>query len=220
MKARFFNIHNIKFSALKEGTLRYSTLAQAQNELNSLKTQYITSRKSEPNKTSFIIFWIYNYELTEEEIEQGYIGNFAKIMIKMLANKLYTLVIEKFPEEVRCHPQKKRDTHHLHPNFGHPIIRSVKKGKKYQNEKDAQYQLERLHIEHPSTIPATRNKLYLMIYSKCDTPPIKKFILEVKYDGDKFFLNLTENPEQGKLSRYKFDEVLDTISSYLLPHCH
>jgi hypothetical protein len=216
-KSAYPKISDKIFSAIREGLYRYSNLEEAENALNSLKERYIIStKKSDLDSTSSVVFWIHDYELTDDEVEKGHKGNFAKVSIKMLQNNFYTLLMEKIPEEeLRLHPQRRRPKA-PHPNKGHPVIRSALKNKRFQKEKDALYELEKLHIEYPnSTIPA-ENKLYLMIYSKEFRPPVKKHVLEVKEDDSgEFFLDLRENKDH-KLPKHKFDEVFDTISSYLV----
>lgn len=219
----YASINKIKFRAIKAGNLRYSNFEQAKEELDSLKQKYLRSdKKSDPNSTSSVVFWVDGYKLTNDEVQKGFVGNFAKVFIKQLPDSLYTILMEKIPEELGFHPKNRKweIREDFYPNRSHPTLRLAEKKEKFQKEEDAQNELEKLHLKFPkSAVPATKNKLYLKIYSRQfkKSKNVKKFILEVKKDeSGEFFLDLRENLTKGLSVKYKFDEVLDTISSYLV----
>ncbi len=171
--------------AVTENLLRLATEQQAIDWLNSLERMFIISKNQieatgTSNKKSLLL-WIKNYDITKEEKEKGYLGNFAVITYKQY-NQKWTLYPTKMFVDVAQHPQRKYVNTSQHPNWGHPILRSIKKKKTYQTLEEAQRDLEKLHEQFPTATIPTKKCLYVMIFSRDDDQekPLHKYVLEVK----------------------------------------
>ncbi|MCB2082094.1 MAG: hypothetical protein KDD76_05605 [Rickettsiales bacterium] len=180
------------------GMFRFSDKVQAIKQLDALKERFIISKDQEENAAHpSLRMWIKDYQVTTAEKSKGYTGNYAIIRCKELEGKKYTLYAEKEEVDYKYHPQKKRRKQ-KHPDWGHPMLRQVKKGLVYTDVEEARAVLMKLHEDFPEvTIPLT-NKLYVIIYSKQYKPPIRKFVLEIKIpeDGVGFYIDHYENTYQ------------------------
>lgn len=213
---RYANYKQPTIEAIQIGEFSFSNINEAKHRLKIIKQTFTISRKADREDDMSTIMWISGFEVTDEERQKGYKGNFGKITVEALPNGRYTLKLVKIIEDLRHHPAKKK-MNMPHPDWGHPILRSIKKKIKYLSEKDAWLDLKKLHEEYPNTTIPGPNKLFIQVFSKQYGPtPIKKFILEIQADGDVFIISIKENPTQGRLPRHKVDEVLDTLEDYLL----
>lgn len=166
------------------GTYRFSSEDQARQQLNIFRQHFVLSKhQGGDTQENNILLWIKGYEITSAEKANGWTGNYCAIGIVKKPDGKFSLEAKKLESDLKYHPQRQRPTH-KHPNWGHPILRSVKKKRIYPTVEAAQAELQLLHEEYPEvTIPLT-NKLYLIIYSRQQTPPAQKFVLEVKVDDD------------------------------------
>lgn len=191
---RYATTRHPTVAAVLAGTYRFPDLKGAQHHLHILKTHFVLSRhQSEEAGEKGIIFWVKGFELTPDEKNEGYTGNYAVIAIHKLPDGKYTLRGEKLQSELKFHPQRQRPKH-KHPNWGHPILRSVKKKRIYQTAEAAQAELQLLHSEYPETTIPLTTKLYSIIYSRQQNPPAQKFVLEIKVnDTGGFFIEAVPN---------------------------
>lgn len=166
------------------GTYRFASEEQARQQLNIFRQHFVLSKhQGADSHENNILLWIKGYEVTTAEKANGWTGNYCAIGIVKKPDGKFSLEAKKLESDLKFHPQRQRPTH-KHPNWGHPILRSVKKKRIYATVEAAQAELQLLHEEYPEvTIPLT-NKLYLIIYSRQQTPPAQKFVLEVKVDDD------------------------------------
>lgn len=166
------------------GTYRFASEEQARQQLNIFRQHFVLSKhQGADSHENNILLWIKGYEVTTAEKANGWTGNYCAIGIVKKPDGKFSLEAKKLESDLKFHPQRQRPTH-KHPNWGHPILRSVKKKRIYNTVEAAQAELQLLHEEYPEvTIPLT-NKLYLIIYSRQQTPPAQKFVLEVKVDDD------------------------------------
>jgi hypothetical protein len=171
---------------------RLASVTQAKVKLEMLAEQFVQSRSRPAELQKDAVFlWIRDYEVTEEERKQGFKGHFAVIFYKEIAalrgeKPKYTLYATKIPIELKIHPQKGRKKT-SHPNWGHPILRAIKKGKSYQNIEAAERDLQLIHEEYPTTTIPLGNKLNVMIYSKLYDSSVKKHVLEIKSTAEGIF---------------------------------
>lgn len=174
--------------AVLAGTYRFASEEQARQQLQIFRDHFVLSRhQNEEAGDNGIILWIKGYSVTAEEKKGGYTGNYALIGIVRTPEGKFTLTATKLESELKYHPQRQRPKH-KHPNWGHPILRSVKKKRVYPAVEAAQAELQLLHEEYPEvTIPLT-NKLYLIIYSRQQNPPAQKYVLEIKVGEDGGFV--------------------------------
>ncbi len=198
-RKRYANVQNPTIQAILGGHFRFQTPQQAQKRLDYLRENFIIARLPEdvePDPLQ-VKLWIKGYGLSEQLQREGYLGNYAKIEVVRAKQrdrwtiKAVMLVIDKKYHPQRCQPVRR------HPNWGHPIMRDIKRGRVHKRVKSAQHELKRLHDTFPEvSIPLT-NKMYIMVYQKTTDgkPPIKKWVLEIKAteDGRGFFIDYYEN---------------------------
>lgn len=177
------------------GMFRFPTEEQAKERLNSLREGFILSKQQpEENPESAIVLWVKGFELTDQEIKDGYIGNYALIAIaKTDDGKFYTINTTKLDSELKYHPQRKR-VKHRHPNWGHPILRGIKKGRVYETPEEVNDELQRLHEEYPDISIPCPGKLYIIIYTREKMPPAQKYVLtpKIREEGG-FIIECEEN---------------------------
>lgn len=175
---------NPTIEAIINGLFRLETNDQAIDKITALKENFIISSKLPPSEIEGgIKLWIRGYKITEDEEKEGYLGNYAEISTLELADGKFTITAKKLDIKLKFHPQRKRPKK-KHPDWGHPCMRLIKKGKTFETIEDAQKVLGQLHEEFPNiSIPAV-NKLFVIIYSKAEKPPVQKYILEIAADRD------------------------------------
>lgn len=148
-----------------------------------------------------VIIWLRGYALTPEEEREGFLGNYALVTVKAVQEEKekFTLIATKLAADLKHHPQTKRPKQQ-HPDWGHPILRGVKRKKLYLDVEHAQAELQALHEEYPDvTIPCT-HKLYIIIYDKKlnKVPPVQKWVLTVQPQQDGgYYIVAEENNYQA-----------------------
>ena len=174
---------NPTIEAVINGLFRFDDYQQAKERLEAIRQNFVISAKlpKEEDKENTLKLWIRGYELDEDEEKKGYLGNFALLKIKKLKDEKYTIEAVKQRIAVKYHPQRKRPKR-KHPDWGHPCLRIVKNEKSFETLEDAQKILAQLHEEYPNISIPSVNKLFIIIYSKAEKPPVSKYILEVKPD--------------------------------------
>lgn len=191
---------NPTIEAVINGLFRLENLEQAISKIKALRENFIISSKLPPSKDeNGIKLWIRGYKITKDEEKQGYLGNYAEVTPFKLADGKYTLTAEKQDVKLKFHPQRKRPKK-KHPDWGHPCMRLIKRGKSFETIEDAQRILGQLHEEFPNiSIPAV-NKLFIIIYSNSEKPPVQKYILEIQAcrDGEGFIIEHKPNTYDKK----------------------
>jgi hypothetical protein len=183
-KPKYATLKNPTIEAIIGEHFRFSTPEQAQVRLESLRETFIVSKLPEnvDGNPLELKLWIRGYGLTAESREAGYIGNYAKFEVKPIEKGKWTIAPILLPIDKKYHPQR-RQTPKRHPNWGHPIMRDIQKGRVHKTVESAQNELVRLHEAFPEvSIPLT-NKMYIMVYRKVKEegkPPIEKWVLEIK----------------------------------------
>ncbi len=190
-------ISNPTIEAVCYQLFKFPTEAEAVERLETIKDYFIVSKEQDNETENLSVkIWIKGFMVTEGEEKLGYLGNFALMQYALTEDGKYTLYAEKLEVPLRTHPQK-RYPKHKHPNWGHPVLRKIKKGHVYPTIEDAQADLQRLHEEFPQVSIPTNAKMYIIIYSKDgpeDKRPVKKFILEIQLvDGGGFTIEIKEN---------------------------
>lgn len=183
-KPKYATIKNPTIEAILGEHFRFASAEQAQARLENLRETFIVSKlPAEVDSTPLELkLWIRGYGLTAESREAGYIGNYAKFEVKQLDKGKWTISPVLLPIDKKYHPQR-RQTPKRHPNWGHPIMRDIQKGRTHKSIEAAQNELVRLHEAFPEvSIPLT-NKMYIMVYRKVQEPgkpPVEKWVLEIK----------------------------------------
>jgi len=198
----FANVKSPLIEAVIEQSYSFSKLEQATEVLETLKKQFVMSKHQVvDNEIPSAMMWIHGFDISEDEEGDGCIGNYGIISAIPTDGDKYTLTVKKIVREMKFHPQRKMKKG-KHPNWGHPVMRAIKSGKRYNSIEDVRAVLKQLHEDYPTvTIPCT-NKTYTMVYSKTTKPPVKKYVLEVKITEDGHFYidcNLNEYKKPYKV---------------------
>ena len=195
-KPIYASVKNAYVEAIIAETFRFASVAQALERLDYLSKIFI---KSKQQAEGALTLWVEGYALTDEEIEKGYLGNFAAMSYREVNGK-YTLAALKLNAPLKNHPQKKRITS-SHPNWGHPVLRMVKKRKLFRDFEQAQELLNKLHEEYPMTTIPLPGKLNIMVYSRTpeETSPIKKHVLIIRPQEEQFVIEVQEKKLPPKL---------------------
>ncbi len=200
---KYATIKHPTIEALVGGHYKYKEKKQALARFNSIAEYFVLS-KEQPEANAedpATIFWIKGFEVDEAAETAGFSGQFAEMRIKKLASGIFTLTAKKVERPLATHPQKKRPTS-KHPNWGHPVMRAVKKKKKYGTIEEAQAELDLLHLEYPEVSIPGNGKLYIIIYEKREgiARPTHKIALEIQLDKEdsKFYISSRDNEKQAK----------------------
>lgn len=200
-KKRYAFIKDPVIEAVVNGYYVFQNKEQGAKQLGIIKERYVISREGPgEGEAGSCILWIKGYEVTPEETEKGFIGNFALISLEQRDVTEWRFSVRKLEAESRIHPQRKRPDAR-HPNWGHPILRSVQKQRVYFTIEEAQSELHILQQEYPQAAVPGANRLFIMIFSRKEGEenPIKRYILEIKIaPNGGFFIDCTLNPNQGK----------------------
>jgi hypothetical protein len=198
--------------SILEGHAQFPDRDSAVRRLEALSRQFILSRHQPPEgqyPDPAIIFWIRGFAVTEEEAQQGYTGHYCLVRVEPMApsspaatgtnhqaSTRYQLTAAKLPSELSIHPQIQRPKSR-HPNWGHPVLRSVKKGKVYFTLDEVQAEFEQLHGDYPDCSILCTHKLYTIIYSKQhEGNPAQKYVLEPIPDRDGLGYIIEAKPNQ------------------------
>ncbi len=203
-KKKYASLKNPTIEAIVGEHFRFANPEQAMERLEALNDSFITSRLPEnldPNPKE-IKLWIRGYGLSAAMLEKGYIGNYARFEVKRVEKNKWTIAPVLLSIDKKYHPQRRQPTRR-HPNWGHPIMRDIKKTRVHKTVDTAQNELVRLHELFPEvSIPLT-NKMYIMVYQKTedDQPPIRKWVLEIKAtdDGAGFYIDNYPNEYQNEV---------------------
>lgn len=183
-KPRLATVEDPLINSAVGGFFRLQAKSDALDILQRIATQCIQAKDREavaPGEPPVLKMWVRGFEVTGEEKAKGYCGNFARLRMEFLKSGYYTLVAEKLEVELTRHPQKER-ANGVHPNWGHPVMREIEKGKVYPSIAVARERLERLHIDYPlATLPG-KDTLSIMLYKRNEQGdnPIDKITVKIK----------------------------------------
>ena len=179
---KYATIKHPTIEALVGGHYRYKERAQALARFSGIAENFVLSKEQPETakKDPAVIFWIKGFALDEAETTQGFTGHFAEMRLVKREDGLFTLTATKIDKPLSVHPQKKRPVT-KHPNWGHPVMRAVKRHKAYATLEEAQAELEQLHLEFPEVSIPGGAKLYIIVYEKREAiaRPTHKMVLEI-----------------------------------------
>lgn len=164
------------FEKIINGTAIFETKEEAENEVERLKGIYAFSKKLSKNGQE--ILWIRGYEISAEEEKEGYFGHFAEIHLGEKADGKFILEARKKNIELNSHPQRKRVIRR-NPDWGHPALRSIKKGKLFNSKDEILAVFQQIATEYPETASIKDESLSCLVYSKKEKPFIKKYIFNI-----------------------------------------
>jgi hypothetical protein len=199
-KQHYANIVDPNINAIITKRFRFERLEQAVKKMEFISTNFTVARadalENIPTNKHCLVMWIRDFDVTEEEEKEGYLGHYAFITPEEMPNGIYTLACVKLNTELKYHPRRKRITQH-NPNWGHPILRAVKKGKRYDTLEQINAELEALHLEYSQTSIPGENKLFLMIFDRAADP---------KNPTQKYVIKIVAHPEGGFTFSYKIND--------------
>lgn len=192
--------------ALVHGLYRYKDRAQAVARLKNIAEHFVLSKEqpesSEENPA--IMLWIKGFGVTEDETAKGFTGHFAEVRIAAMDNGVFTLAATRVEKPLSSHPQKKR-LQSKHPNWGHPVMRAIKKGRVYTTIEEASSELEQLHLEFPEVSIPGQGKLFIIIYEKREgiARPTHKIALELQATKEGGFIITARDNEKADKPKIK-----------------
>lgn len=196
MKVRYATINNPTIQAVLSEMYRFGNERDAKEQLKVLERHFIHSRQQIRNDAHpSVHLWIKGYGVIEGDEVQGIIGHFAIITYKK-RDEWFVLYATKVPTEAALHPQRaqiKRDN----PNWGHPVLRAIRKKKIYATLAEAEAELTLLHQQFPRVSIPNPGKLYIMIYCS-NRPPKERMVkhkleITVAPEGGGYFIDCKEN---------------------------
>lgn len=197
---RYANISNPTIQAVISGMYRFATAQEAIEQLQTLRRHFIIAKKqiNNPEHPSLIL-WIKGFGLEAGDEKHGVIGHFAIVTFQKNDGR-YTLFANKMSVDYREHPQRTQVSRN-NPNWGHPILRAVRKGKTYATIEAAQAELTALHETFPKVSIPNPAKLFIMIY--CSDRPAKermvKHVLEIQTNPQgQYVISCRENTSKPK----------------------
>lgn len=196
---KYATVKHPTIEALVHGLYKYVDRKQALSRFQNIRDNFVL-RKEQPESTPdapAVIFWIKGFAVTPEEEAQGFTGHFCRMELGTTDKGQHTLVATKIDAPITQHPQKKR-LQSKHPNWGHPVMRAVKKGKIYPTLEAANAELELLHLEFPDVSIPGVNKLFLIIYEKREgvKQPTRKIALELAAKDGGFAILCKDNEKK------------------------
>ena len=187
-KERYARVGHPKIESIVNGVCKFNTRSDALERLNIISVMF-TMRRQEPGEEERIeyeLLWIRDFEVTEEERDKGYMGNYARIQYEEHEGKHY-LFIKKEIVELKYHPRRKRPKNPM-PNWGHPKLRFFDQGAKriYKSTiEEAKEHMQSLAEEYPKcSVMTDEMKLFIQIFSRKEDPkkPVQKWIIRAARD--------------------------------------
>ena len=181
-KKRFADQKDQIIQAVLGGHYTFASMEQAQLQLDIIKSNYFISKHPDhKDNAEQCTLWVRGYDITPEQKEDGAQGNFIKIHCVKTTPNSYGFFCRKVELDLSVHPQRKRVAQR-HPNWGHPVLRSIEKKRIYPTVENAQAELTLLQQEYPHAAVPGANKLYVMIFGRAEGKEkrVKKYVLEIK----------------------------------------
>ncbi len=185
-RKRIATVKHPTIEAVLNAMFRFERAEQAIARMNAVRDFFVIS-KDQPTNEAAVRLWIKGFSITEDEEKTGFLGNFAVIRPRKVGEGKFTLYAEKETIPLHLHPQKKRPRR-KHPDWGHPVLRSIKKRMIFKSVEEAQALLLTLHEEYPDVSIPTTGKLYIIVYTRTAQPPVQKFVLEIQVAPEGGFL--------------------------------
>ncbi|MFN7901501.1 MAG: hypothetical protein ACK5O1_01555 [Holosporales bacterium] len=161
---RFAFVGHVLVDAALSGKYRLPDKALAMAKLSQLRELFASHDESTDDRETLTL-WIRGYAVTPEEEAENALGNFAVLHVEALNEKLFTIKAIKLAIPAAKHPQRKRPVR-PHPNWGHPAMIAIKKGKIWPTAAVARNVLDKLHREFPRVSIPGEDKLSILLYSK------------------------------------------------------
>jgi hypothetical protein len=191
-------------AAAIDGLLRLESKAQATAFLRNLADHHITAREQLPSAAAgeSLTLWVRGYDVSAEQSAEGAIGNMVALAVRAVGTR-WSIASTKLLLPASQHPQRAYVTRGKHPNWAYPLLKSIKNGKVYPTAEAAAADLAALHEAFPQASIPTRERLYLMVFSRAKGEkgsPVKKVILETAlHEAGGFIITIRDN--EGRKNR-------------------
>lgn len=174
---RMATVTHPSVTAALDGLYRYTDVAKAREQLATLAKHFIVSRE-QPEGEGQLRLWVRGYGLSPEERKEGFRGHYAIVRL-LQEDQHWTLRGEKDPQPLAAHPERVRPKR-AHPDWGHPLLREIKKQKEYETSEEAAALLMELHTKFPDASIPGHGKLFLMVYERGrdSGAPVQKYIFK------------------------------------------
>lgn len=173
----------------------FGNKTDALNKIVYISEHFVKSTLAESVAADCTVIWIRDYQLSDDEVNAGCIGNYALLFCDQTPDKKYTVSARKLEIDPSKHPQRKR-TKSKHPDWGYWVLRRIKKNWRYGSIDEAYNDLMQLAEDFPEVSIPGQNKLYTIVYRKTDDDslPLFRIVLEVEAlkEGG-FTVTCTEN---------------------------
>lgn len=196
MKQQMASKQHPTIRAVIDQKYRLPDLESAEKRLKTLKKHFVHSKEQSDDRLALRL-WIRDFAVTTPEKKKGFLGNFAMIRIRKTSEGYYLLTAEKERVELKKHPQRRRPKQ-SHPDWGHPILRSIHKGATYHDIETAQAKLDRLHEEFSKVTIPTVGALHVIIYGaqKDSDAKTHKFTLQIEATQEGEFVIVAKRNER------------------------
>ena len=235
-RKRLGDIRDPLIQAVVQGLYRFADENAALRKIEDFKRQFVMSKRfaaitditnfdadnlppppedpenvvDDPNA---ITLWVRGLDMTQDEEAAGGLGNFARIYITVGDDAVYTLTITKLNIPARYHPQRKREKQR-HPDWGHPIMRNIRKQKMYATIEAAEHELNQLQMEYPDVCTPGKGKLFIMVYQKDGESdrPVRRHVLEIRaaHDGS-FYVHAEAQKPLNKAPKRSVENPGETV---------
>jgi hypothetical protein len=215
---KYANLENEweEWSSIISQRLTFTSLDAAKKCIQKIRENYIVSNDDTIDNDMAVKLWIRGFEVTKEEKQAGYLGNYGVVLIKRPYEGRFTPYLEKVKTNLRHHPRRHRHSKNKEmPNWGHPILRKLKDNPIYKTFDDAWFPLQELREEYPKTTILGNRRLFMMIFSRMEKPEVKRYVFEVQESGKGFSIKISENTHQNIKIQEKVDETSETLNFYL-----
>lgn len=184
MSDRYAYLKHPVISAIVHEMYRFNSVQEAAEQLAQVAKQFVIPKKQPAQTEPSLTLWIRGYGLTGGDAKQGVVGHFASIGIKEIDGR-FALFAAKLDVPARQHPQRAQ-VRRASPNWGHPVLRAVRKEKTFASRDEALAALAQLHQDFPTVSTPTPDAVHILIYC-ADRPAnmrMVKFKLSVKFNED------------------------------------
>jgi hypothetical protein len=156
------NVTHPLISQLMRRKQRGMREAFARVRFAKLAALFVISRKGRTPEQ--FTMWIRGYMVSAKEQEAGYLGHFAVCRLQQQQDQ-WRIVLRKEHVPLEQHPERVRAQTNL-PNWGYPVMRSIKNQRVFASEWEAKAQLDMLSAAFPKACNVRAEGLSVRVYGK------------------------------------------------------
>lgn len=173
-----------------EGRSRYSSQAKVEEAISRIKDKVHVSKMSEESGITTI--YVRRFALAKNELDQGYLGNFAQLLIVPEGND-FVLYLHKIEVPLDKHPYRPLIEHGgACANWAHPLLRRARKHPVFFDNLDLAYsELNALEHKFESSRRPSDGTLILLVYTRriengkpVGKPYFEQAVLKVGFDSN------------------------------------